>query len=87
MPPALPKPCLCLVTDPGIAQKDLVERVAQAVAGGVDLVQLRDKEMPGGQLLDLAAQLLKAIDGRAKLLVNERADVAHAAGAHGVQIG
>ena len=70
-----------------MARGELVERVAQAVAGGVDLVQLRDKTLASGQLLDLAAAMIKAIGGQAKLIVNGRADVALAAGAHGVQLG
>ncbi len=93
MTPILPKPCLCLVTDRTVIKGDrgdlggLIERVAQAVEGGVDLVQLREKDLPGGELLELAASILAAIAGRAKLIVNERADVALAAGAHGVQLG
>jgi len=65
----------------------LVERVAQAVLGGVDLVQLRDKRLPGGQLMDLAVAMIEAIGGRAKVIVNDRADVALAVGAQGVQLG
>ncbi len=83
----MPSPCLCLVTDSEIAGGELVERVSQAVEGGVDLVQLRDKTLPGGQLFDLASSMLEAIGGRAKLIINERADVALAAGAQGVQLG
>lgn len=37
--------------------------------------------------MDLTTALLKAISGRAKLIVNERADVTLAAGADGVQLG
>ena len=66
---------------------DLVERVTEAVAGGVDLVQLREKDLSNEGLLELAGTLLEAIGGRAKLIVNERADVALAAGAQGVQLG
>lgn len=83
----LPEPCLCLVTDRTVTGGELVERVSQAVEGGVDLVQLREKDLPGRELLELARSLLDAIDGRAKLIVNERADVALAAGAQGVQLG
>ena len=87
---SLPKPCLCLVTDRTVikgGRGDLVERVTQAVLGGVDLVQVREKDLPGAELLELAGSLLEAIGGRAKLIVNERADVALAAGALGVQLG
>lgn len=90
MTPILPKPCLCLVTDRTVIKGglgDLIERVSQAVDGGVDLVQLREKDLSSGELLELAASILAAIAGRAKLIVNERADVALAAGAHGIQLG
>lgn len=69
----LPNPCLCLVTD--------------RTASNGDLVQLREKNVPDSELLDLAQRLLEAIGGRAKLIVNDRVDVALAAGASGVQLG
>ena len=84
---SLPEPCLCLVTDRSAVSGDLVEAVAQAVMGGVDLVQVREKDLPGGELLRLTESLLKAIGGSARLIVNDRADVAKAAGASGVQLG
>ena len=65
----------------------MVYRVAQAVQGGVDLVQLREKDLPGGALLDLAQAIEEAIEGRAVLVINERIDVALASSAQGVQLG
>ena len=88
MKPSLPEPCLCLVTDRRVGDaQTLVARVAEAVQGGVDLVQLREKDLHGAQLLELAKQLREAIGGRALLLVNERVDVAAALPADGVQLG
>lgn len=85
---ALPDPCLCLVTDRHVGDEStLVERVADAVAGGVDLVQLREKDLHGAQLLDLANRLRQAIGQRALLVINERVDVAAALPADGVQLG
>ena len=85
---ALPNPALCLVTDRRICPPDeLPGRVAAAVAGGVDIVQLRDKEEPGGALLEIAIALREVTRGSALVLVNERADVAAACGADGVQLG
>lgn len=88
MSPELKLPILCLVADCAVVRPDeLPGRVSAAVDGGVTLVQLRAKEMPGGLMLSLALELARAIDGRATLLVNERVDVAAAAGVAGVQLG
>ena len=70
-----------------VDEGSLVSRVAEAVAGGVDMVQLREKDLPGGPLLELAVSLRDAIAGRALLIINDRADVAAAVGAAGVQLG
>lgn len=93
MPSALPEPCLCLVTDrlldgPG----NLVRRVSLAVESGVDMVQLREKDLSASQLAELASELLSAIGSRASgsrvsLIINDRADVAAEVGAQGVQLG
>jgi thiamine-phosphate pyrophosphorylase len=81
-------PCLCLVADTSVVSADeLAQRVSAAVSGGVGLLQIRAKELPGGQLLSLASELKAAIGGRAALIVNERVDVAVAAVADGVQLG
>ena len=83
----LPEPCLCLVTDRKLGDEvDLVHRAAEAVTGGVDMVQLREKDLPGCRLLSLTASLKGAFGSRALLTINERADVAMAAGADGVQL-
>jgi thiamine-phosphate pyrophosphorylase len=72
-------PVLCLVVSKSDAKDgDIVELVKNAVAGGVDLVQLRDHGMPAGELVDVARQLKLAIAGKGKLVVNDRADVAQA---------
>ena len=81
-------PSLCLVTDrrqrPDVPLEDIVDR---AVSGGVGIVQLREKDLPASQLYTLALRLKDAINGRALLFVNDRVDVAIAAGAHGAQLG
>lgn len=55
---------------------------------GVRLVQLRAKTMPTGPWLELADQLaIRARAAGARLIVNDRADVASLAGADGVHVG
>lgn len=78
-----------LVTEGGLVP-DLVAAVRAAVAGlppGAVAVQLREKAMPARDLLGLA-RALQAVCGPAgqPLLVNDRLDVALAAGAAGVHL-
>ncbi len=82
----LPYPCLCLVTDRALCGGSLVDKVAAAVSGGVDAVQLREKDMPAGELLELARRLRAVTDGKALLLINDRLDAALAAGADGLHL-
>jgi thiamine-phosphate pyrophosphorylase len=75
-------PNLYLVTDRELARgRALSDVVAAAVRGGVTLVQLRDKHAGGRALLEQAQMLKAVLDPLAvPLIVNDRADVAHAAG-------
>ena len=88
MKPNLELPCLCLVTDRGrVARGGLVDMARAAVDGGVGMVQLREKDMPAGELLALAGELRGVTEGRALLIVNDRVDIAILSGADGVQLG
>ena len=51
------------------------------------MVQIREKDLPGGRLLALAQSLKDAVQGRALLIVNDRADISQVVGASGVQLG
>ncbi|HEY5639983.1 MAG TPA: thiamine phosphate synthase [Dehalococcoidia bacterium] len=84
----LPLPCLMLVTDRTQAggEDRLVEAVAAAVEGGVNAVQLREKDLPPPDLTRLARRLREAIGGRALLVVNGNADVARDLGADGLHL-
>ena len=77
-----------LVTDrKQCGDRPLTEVVAEAVDGGVNIVQLREKDLPSGELLALARQLRGICGHRALLIINERLDVALLSGADGVQLG
>ncbi len=86
---------LCLVTDrrrlPAAYGSDdssrLVCQVAAAAGAGIDLVQIRERDLDGGPLAELVTRCLAAVSGsKAKVLVNERVDVAIGSGAHGVHL-
>lgn len=80
---------LYLVTDAALTGgRPLADIVAAAVRGGVTLVQLRDKAAPTRALI-AQARALQAVLRTAgvPLLINDRVDVAWAAGADGVHVG
>lgn len=70
------------------AGRPLVDVVHAALDGGVRAVQLREKDLEGGELYRLAAEL-RHLTARyhARLLINDRIDVALAVDADGVHLG
>jgi thiamine-phosphate pyrophosphorylase len=78
-----------LVTDRHLASEEFLSRLLlQAAAGGVDRIQVREKDMGGRALMGLVREALQAVRGtRATVFVNDRVDVALAASAHGVHLG
>lgn len=80
---------LYLVTDTTMcAPRGVAATVADAVEGGVTSVQVRDPSASTRELLELGEQVLRVLSGTGvPLLINDRADVAHALGAAGVHVG
>lgn len=80
---------LYLVTSQALSHgRSTLEIVDAALAGGVSLIQLREKEMPMPDFFRLAGQI-RARTNRsgALLIINDRLDVALAVGADGVHLG
>ncbi len=70
------------------ADAELLARVRSAIDGGVDVLQLRCKEMDTLPCLRLAERVaLLAHDAAVPFIVNDRADIAFAVGADGVHLG
>lgn len=68
--------------------RSLPELAAECVSAGATAIQLRDKESDGRALYLMARRLRRALRGTgALLLVNDRVDVALAAGADGAHLG
>lgn len=80
---------LCVITDTVIQNKYTHVDIAEmAVMGGADMIQLRDKDMPAGEMIDMA----KFIGGLCRrknvtFTVNDRVDVAMSSDADGVHLG
>lgn len=72
-----------------VADRGGLERALDgALEGGADLVQLRDKEATDGELLDAAAWIRERCAAHGALFIlNDRPDLAAAAGADGVHVG
>jgi thiamine-phosphate pyrophosphorylase len=65
----------------------LIQRVAAAARAGVHLIQIREQDLDARSLTALVERCVAAVDGtRARVVVNDRLDVALAAGAHGVHL-
>ncbi|HEV3471469.1 MAG TPA: thiamine phosphate synthase [Pyrinomonadaceae bacterium] len=92
----LPSPITCLITSgatlsattPADAEfRAVLALVGRAVDAGVTLVQLREKNLTARALSELAAGAARLARGSAtRVLVNDRADVARAAGCDGVHL-
>jgi thiamine-phosphate pyrophosphorylase len=70
-------------------QATLLRQASRWAADGLDLIQLREKDLPSAATAALARQILKAISvvpGSTKLLINSRPDIAIVTGAHGVHL-
>lgn len=71
----------------GLSIDELVARAATAVRAGVDVIQVRERDLPDGQLAALVRRIAGLAAGTStRVMVNDRADVAIAAGAAGVHL-
>jgi thiamine-phosphate pyrophosphorylase len=77
---------LVAITDDALERRGtLIERTAAAVRGGATCVQLRLKNAMPREVVDIARALIAAVN--VPVIVNDRADIALAAGAAGVHVG
>jgi thiamine-phosphate pyrophosphorylase len=88
---------ICLVTDrrrlvaagaaPGVARECLAAQVRRAVDAGVDLIQVRERDLEAGELAALVGELVAITTATpTRIVVNDRVDVALACGADGVHL-
>lgn len=79
----------CYITDRrALAPEPLLLRIQAAVQAGVNLIQLREKDLASRELLELAGAAVEICQGSdTRIVINDRLDIAMAVGAHGVHLG
>ena len=88
---------LCLVTDRrrffgenatlGATVRRLADLAAEAADAGIDLIQVRERDLPTNALVDLVGRLVQRTGGYpTRVVVNDRLDVALTCGASGVHL-
>jgi thiamine-phosphate pyrophosphorylase len=88
-------PIVCYVSDrkslPGaVRQSDILDKIRGAATAGVDWIQIREKDLRTIDLLELTHEALRAValaNSNARVLVNDRLDIAMATRASGVHLG
>ena len=76
------------ITDRELSGLSHAEQVAKFIDGGATLIQIRDKRAPSGELYRDAAESIRiAHAAGARVLINDRVDIALMTGADGVHLG
>lgn len=76
------------ITDTRVSGLSHLEQVRRLISGGASLIQLRDKWAPAGEFHRAAVEVVDhAHRHGAKVIINDRADIALTSGADGVHLG
>ncbi len=90
------EPILCYVTDrralsAAAESSTLITQIRAAAEAGVDWIQIREKDLSGRELLELAVEAVTVVrsipNSNTRVLINDRLDIAIAARADGVHLG
>ena len=81
-------PALYAILDPSASPEPAISIATKLAAGGVKLIQLRDKGASAGKLYSQALEYLSVLNPYgARLILNDRPDIAAMSGAGGVHVG
>jgi thiamine-phosphate pyrophosphorylase len=87
MPLQLPRPIIYPITSGRAKTPDILRFLQNVVTAQLPLFQIREKSLPARELYDLTMRAVEITRGsRTRLLVNDRMDIALAAGADGVHL-
>lgn len=80
-------PIICLVTAGLATRRPVLDLIVEAAHAGVDVIQIRERQLDDRSLIDLARRALDATRGTAaRIILNDRFDIALAARAFGVHL-
>jgi len=92
----LPRPILYLITPGATTEtttsdseefRNLLQQLSAAVAAGIQLIQIREKQLTARVLFELASSVVAIARATStRVLINDRADIAASAGADGVHL-
>jgi thiamine-phosphate pyrophosphorylase len=75
------------ITDSKLSKNGIISDVKNAIFTGCKFIQYREKDISTIEMINIALKLKKITYGKAKLIINDRVDVALASNADGVHIG
>lgn len=78
---------LCVLITRSLCTLPWQEVLDQVLDAGCDCIQVREKNTEASELLAHASAIVERVNHRATVIINDRADIAMAAGAHGVHLG
>jgi len=78
---------LCVLLTMSLCKRPWRDVLRGAIDGGADCIQVREKELAGGELAEHVREVMRLARPQAAVIVNDRVDVALAAGADGVHLG
>ena len=79
---------VCVLLTEALCRRPWIDVLAAAIEGGADCIQVREKDMPGGDLARRVRQVVEAARPHGvAVIVNDRVDVALVAEADGVHVG
>ena len=79
---------LCLITDRKLSKRSLIDSIKEAVSAGVDMVQLREKDISTKEYFELARQIkIICKEYSALFIINSRVDIALTSEADGIHLG
>ena len=87
MPLHLPRPITYPISSGTTTISDILRFLQNVVTAQLPIVQIREKSLPARELYELMARAMEITrGGKTRLLVNDRVDIARAAGADGVHL-